>query len=84
MVSHLQFHLEMEEIVACPFCGGLAKKELLEEWLEKKRTCPICRRKMLNSRNDERIKKKMKKKKNFGLSYFLNPLLFSEYNGYNG
>lgn len=44
MVSHLEIHLEMDELVACPYCEGIAKKELLEEWLEENYTCPVCRR----------------------------------------
>ena len=44
MVSHLELHLKMDTLVACPHCEGIAKQELLEEWLEEKGVCPVCRR----------------------------------------
>jgi len=31
-------------IVACQFCGGLAKKEPLAKWLKEKKKCPVCRK----------------------------------------
>ncbi|MBD3191396.1 MAG: hypothetical protein GF308_12170 [Candidatus Heimdallarchaeota archaeon] len=46
MVSSLVIDFEEDEIVACPYCGNFAKKNLLAEWLKMKGICPICRKKL--------------------------------------
>ncbi|MBD3189475.1 MAG: hypothetical protein GF308_02475 [Candidatus Heimdallarchaeota archaeon] len=43
MVSHLRIHEEMDDVVICPFCRNFAKRILLEDWLKKKGSCPVCR-----------------------------------------
>ncbi|MBD3190636.1 MAG: hypothetical protein GF308_08325 [Candidatus Heimdallarchaeota archaeon] len=47
MVSGLPIDFEKEEVVICPFCGNYAKKMLLNKWLQKNNSCPICRKKIL-------------------------------------
>ncbi|NHJ85134.1 MAG: hypothetical protein FK734_06705 [Asgard group archaeon] len=44
MVSGLPIDLENEEIVACPNCGNMAERRLLENWLLKNKTCPVCKK----------------------------------------
>ena len=45
MISKMPLTLD-EDIVICPNCRNMAKKELLENWLKENRTCPICRKKL--------------------------------------
>ncbi|NHJ48730.1 MAG: hypothetical protein FK733_13175 [Asgard group archaeon] len=45
MISKTQLSFN-DDIVICPNCRNMAKKELLEEWLERKNSCPVCRKKM--------------------------------------
>lgn len=47
MVSGLPINFTNEEIVACPHCGNIAKKPMLNEWLKVKGICPICREKIV-------------------------------------
>lgn len=46
MVSSLVIDFGEDEIVACPYCGNFAKKNLLAEWLKLKGICPICKKKL--------------------------------------
>jgi len=42
MISSLLLDFEHDTIIACPFCRHMAERELLEQWLEKEGTCPVC------------------------------------------
>lgn len=44
MVSSLPLNVDKDAVVACPYCGNMAKQELLAEWLEKNSSCPVCRK----------------------------------------
>ena len=44
MISGLAIELKERIIVACPFCGNMAEKELLENWLMKSNICPVCKK----------------------------------------
>jgi hypothetical protein len=44
MVSRLPIHMEMDNLVVCPHCLGIAKAELLKEWLKEEHTCPVCQK----------------------------------------
>lgn len=46
MISGLELDFEKNDILACPFCRRLAKKELFLEWLKEKPLCPVCHRKL--------------------------------------
>ena len=41
MITKTQLTMDYD-IVICPYCGNMAKKELLADWLKSKKTCPIC------------------------------------------
>ena len=47
MVSGLPIDFSKEKVVACPFCGNIAKEPMLTEWLKVKGICPICREKLV-------------------------------------
>lgn len=47
MITGLQLDRESGDILACPFCGRIARKELLIQWLEEKLSCPVCQRRLL-------------------------------------
>jgi len=44
MVSGLPIDIKMDIIVACPNCGNMAERNLLEKWLKKNKKCPICKK----------------------------------------
>ncbi len=44
MVSGLPIDIKFDIIVACPNCGNMAERDLLEKWLKKKKKCPICKK----------------------------------------
>ncbi|HUU77294.1 MAG TPA: hypothetical protein VMX55_03040 [candidate division Zixibacteria bacterium] len=44
MISSLPLDFTNDTIVACPFCGSMAEKHLLADWLEEKSTCPVCKK----------------------------------------
>jgi len=44
IISSLLLDFDEDTIVACPSCGGLAKKELLTEWIEENGSCKSCHR----------------------------------------
>ncbi|HUT81053.1 MAG TPA: hypothetical protein VMZ29_07605 [Candidatus Bathyarchaeia archaeon] len=44
MISGLPIDLKNDFIVACPNCGNMAEKRLLENWLVNNNICPICKR----------------------------------------
>ncbi|NHJ47315.1 MAG: hypothetical protein FK733_05950 [Asgard group archaeon] len=46
MISDLLLDFNDDNVVACPSCGNLAKRELLIEWLEENGSCKICERKI--------------------------------------
>jgi uncharacterized protein (DUF983 family) len=46
MVSGLMIDFENDRIVACPYCGNVAKYEMLAEWLKVKSVCPVCKNKL--------------------------------------
>ncbi|MBD3191155.1 MAG: hypothetical protein GF308_10945 [Candidatus Heimdallarchaeota archaeon] len=46
MISRLEIYLGMGNLLACPYCKNIAKEELLEKWLERKGTCPICKKRL--------------------------------------
>ncbi|MFW9923956.1 MAG: hypothetical protein ACFFDW_11785 [Candidatus Thorarchaeota archaeon] len=46
MVSGLKLDFYKDNIVVCPYCSAWAKKELLTAWLNEKKTCPVCQRKL--------------------------------------
>lgn len=41
MISKTQLTLDYE-VVICPYCSNMAKKELLTVWLKEKKNCPVC------------------------------------------
>ena len=41
MNSKLELTLD-EEVVICPNCKSMAKKNFLAEWLKGKQSCPVC------------------------------------------
>lgn len=43
MVSGLEIDFDIDRVVACPYCGSVAKYEMLAEWLKVKGICPVCR-----------------------------------------
>lgn len=44
MVSSLVLDIDDDDVVACPFCGNMAKREHLSGWLAENNHCPVCRR----------------------------------------
>ncbi|NHJ41345.1 MAG: hypothetical protein FK731_15035 [Asgard group archaeon] len=44
MVSSLQLDFTPDIIAACPYCGNMAKRDLLLEWVEENGSCPVCLR----------------------------------------
>jgi hypothetical protein len=44
-----------DEILSCPYCGGLAHRDDMLEWLHIKGSCPACRRRL----SEVQIKKQM-------------------------
>ncbi|MBD3191625.1 MAG: hypothetical protein GF308_13340 [Candidatus Heimdallarchaeota archaeon] len=46
MVSGLLIDFEKDNVVACPYCGNIAKREMLAEWLKVKGLCPVCKNKL--------------------------------------
>ena len=46
MITGLPVNLKEEEFILCPYCGRYAKRELMENWLEEKNHCPVCREKL--------------------------------------
>ena len=44
IISSLILDFDEDTIVACPNCGGLARKELMIEWLEENGKCKSCHR----------------------------------------
>ncbi|NHJ31532.1 MAG: hypothetical protein FK732_01600 [Asgard group archaeon] len=44
MVSSLLLDIKEDDIIACPFCGNMAKREHMRDWLSTNNTCPVCRR----------------------------------------
>lgn len=46
MVSGLLIDFEKDNVVACPYCGNIAKREMLAEWLKVKGICPVCKKKL--------------------------------------
>ena len=44
MVSGLPIDIKFDIIVACPNCGNMAERNLLEKWLKKNKKCPICKK----------------------------------------
>ena len=49
MISSLQLDFDTDSIAACPFCGNMAKRDLLLEWIEENGTCPVCRQLLIAS-----------------------------------
>ncbi|NHJ32736.1 MAG: hypothetical protein FK732_07730 [Asgard group archaeon] len=41
MISKIQLTLDAE-VVICPYCSNMVKKDLMTEWLNEKNTCPVC------------------------------------------
>jgi hypothetical protein len=44
MVSGLPLDIDQDDIIACPYCGNMAKREHLRDWLTTNNSCPVCRR----------------------------------------
>ncbi|NHK30970.1 MAG: hypothetical protein FK730_06430 [Asgard group archaeon] len=49
MISSLPLDFDTDSIAACPFCGNMAKRDLLLEWIEENGTCPVCRKLLTES-----------------------------------
>ena len=46
MITKTQLTLD-SEIVICPYCSNMAKKDSLSKWLKINKTCPICSSKLI-------------------------------------
>ncbi len=46
MISKISLSIDMD-ITICPFCGKMAKRTLLENWLQDNPFCPICRKDLI-------------------------------------
>jgi len=44
MVSSLLLDIDEDDVIACPYCGNMAKREHLSGWLAENNHCPVCRR----------------------------------------
>ncbi|MBN1328591.1 MAG: hypothetical protein JXA54_03870 [Candidatus Heimdallarchaeota archaeon] len=49
MVSKLPLDFYKDSILACPFCGNMAQRDSLLQWLENRHICPICKRQLIAS-----------------------------------
>jgi len=47
MVSGLPIDIKNDVVVACPNCGNMAERELLEKWLKENEKCPVCKKSLV-------------------------------------
>lgn len=43
MISGLPIDIKKNVIVACPICGNMVERDLLEKWLTENKKCPVCK-----------------------------------------